>query len=97
VSLKHFKKFSWILDFSKNVLFSFVFSIPKIVCHLENPENAEETVQFSNLPIGKLVASEKHHIHSLAFHKDFLIVGTVGAITGYLWNTKTHTVLKTAW
>jgi THO complex subunit 6 len=70
------------------------FSIPRISSNLENPEDVDENMQK---PIYTFLASEKHQIYSLAFHKDFLIVGTIDLITGYLWNGKTHKITKMAW
>lgn len=39
-------------------------------------------------PIQIFKVSDKHLIHSLAFHRNFLVVGTTGEIAGYAWNNE---------
>lgn len=39
-------------------------------------------------PIQVFKVSNKHSIYSLAFHRNFLVVGTTGEISGYAWSNE---------
>ncbi|XP_055607626.1 THO complex subunit 6 [Uranotaenia lowii] len=72
-----------------------VFSIENISSCSEN--SITDTDKLPTEPQLVFQIPERCQVYSLAFHKDFIIVGLNGEISGYQWNGKTATIGKKAW
>ncbi|GAB0092553.1 THO complex subunit 6 [Sergentomyia squamirostris] len=74
----------------------FVFSILDIV-DVPNEEDAGSRISPSLGPIQVYKVTDIGQVQSLAFHKDFLIVGVAGEIRGYEWCNDSRRIKKKAW
>lgn len=61
---------------------SSTYSVPQI---FDTDKQQDGDIKKALEPMQVFKVSEKHLIHSLAFHRNFLIVGTTGEIAGYAW------------
>ncbi|XP_065086816.1 THO complex subunit 6 [Ochlerotatus camptorhynchus] len=72
-----------------------VYSIERIASCSETITNDPDRLPTDPQLVFSL--PEKCQVYSLAFHKDFLIVGLNGEICGYQWNGKNGTIGKKTW
>lgn len=71
----------------------FVLSIK----HLQNTNEDDIPRPTSLEPIQTFTIKPKLPVNSLAFHRDFLIVGTVGSVAGYVWDSDKSLIAKKQW
>ncbi|XP_055702304.1 THO complex subunit 6 [Phlebotomus papatasi] len=74
----------------------FVFSIPDIA-EIPNDEDILHKAAPSLEPIQVFRVTDSGHVESLAFFKDFLIVGIPGEIQGYQWCESSKRIKKKLW
>lgn len=75
-----------------------VFSVERITASSNGTETTPlELDKLPTTPLQILPVEDRCPIYSLAFHKDFLIVGLDGEICGFQWSSKSGTIGKKAW
>ena len=76
-------------------MFIFDFSLDKVSASIENSSASSEEKNPSD-PVSIFKAAEGE-IFSLAFHENFLLVGSCGQVIGYSWSPNQGKVIKKAW